>query len=858
MGALMPMKSTTERTVKTKFDGDARDGIRAAKAMERELARLDRERAKAEAKYTADTVRGAEKVISSFAGVTKGILAVGSAVGSAQGLAGAVSAVATLSGTALALPGILAGGAAAGGVFALAMSGVGDAIAAKDLEEFNEVTKNMAPNAVKTAAAIRDQNARFTEMKKTVQGKFFDGFDQDIRDLAENYFPVLHKQSADIATAWNKMGREGAKALLDPRAVDQVNGVLKGTRAGLDEMSPALGNVVTGFLGLSSVGSTKLPALGRVVNGLTQDFEDWVNAGLESGRINELIDEGIDTAKQFGRVLTNTGEIGRSVWRGLGAGGADFLGGLEETTQALEDFFESAEGQQALKTLGQALSTTADVARDVFTAALRELGPVVTKLGPAFIEIAQSIGETLVRGLEIAGPMLQDVAEFLSENKEILGDLVPLLLGAALAYKGLVVAKEAATWVSGLGAAFVDVDKKAKGAADSVGTKNTGLIGGLSLLKVVGAGILISGVTSGLDSLADDAKEAETFVERLGKSYDRATSILQDLLSLDVKGALNKATDPGALTDSPLVSIAGALARQQKENTVTLKISSDTSQAQRNLEDLKGQIRRTEEYVQINGNRRTADQALAETLAAIDRGEGTVNIGGVDVDAQRALLDLIGQINASAGTVTVDGNPVPAGQVLFGLLRTVTGSRATMSIDADDSAAQGVVNSFIRMNNGKTVDIFVNAKGDAGGIASAGRLASGGSARDAKYFSGAVRGPGTRTSDTAGLFALSNDEHVWSAADVSGAGGHGAMYRLRALARQGALRGFADGGTPAYLTTSVPAPRLVPNVNVAAPNTMVTVLIDGQKFRGMIKAEIETEKQEAKRITRSGPGGAWS
>lgn len=842
----MPMNSTTERTVKTKFDGDAKDGIRAARAMERELLRLDRERSKAITKYTSDTERSATRVVSAFASITKGTLAIGSAASSAQGLAGAISAVTTLSGAALALPGILAGGAAAGGVFALAMSGVGDAIAAKDLEEFNEVTKNMAPNAVKTAQAIRDQNARFTDLKKTVQGNFFDGFNDDVRALADKYFPLLEKQSAGIATAWNKMGREAASALLDAGTVKQVNSVLGDTRAGLEELRPSLGNVIAGFIGLSSVGSAKLPALSRAVNGLTQDFEDWVDAGLESGRINQIIDDGIEAAKQFGRVFENVGGIGRTVWRGLGAGGADFLGGLEETTQALEDFLATAEGQQALKTLGQALKVASDVARDVFMTAIKQLGPVISDLGPAVIEIAKSVGETLVAALEIAGPALQTTAKFLSENKEVLGDLVPLLLGAAVAYKGLSVAKDAATWVGGLSTAFGDTEKKAKGASDAIGsggkTGGTGLIGSLAgIAAIVGAGVAIDIVNESDVAKANDFKI----------SLDGVLNTLKKIGENGTLGLLTKYNDA-------VVSGVGKAVSGAQQGSVVLTISSDTSQAERNLDDLKDQIRRTEEYVKINGNRRTADQALAEVLAAIDAGEGTVNVNGNTIDSQRALQDIINQINASAGTVVVDGNSVPAGQVLFGLLRTVTGSRATMNIDANDSAAQGVVNRFITMNNGKQIDIFVNAKGDAGGLASAGRLASGGSARDARYFSGAVRGPGTPTSDTAGLFALSDQEHVWSAADVAGAGGHAVMYRLRALARSGQLRGFADGGTPAYLTTSIPAPQRAPQVSVAAPNTMVTVLIDGQKFKGMIQTEIENDKQEEKRLKRSGPGGAWA
>jgi hypothetical protein len=834
----MAMKSTTERTVKTKFDGDASSGIRAAKAMERELARLDRERTKAQAQYTSDTERGATRVISAFASITKGILAVGSATSSAQGLAGATAAVATLSGTALALPGILAGGAAAGGVLALALSGVGDAIKAKDLEEFNEVTKNMAPNAVKLATAVRDQSGRFTDMKKIVQGNFFEGFDTDVRQLADKYFPVLSKQSGLIATEWNKMGREATKALLDPKSVSAVNSVLGDTRDGLQELRPSLGNVLTGFIQLSSVGSKRLPALSRAVNNLTQDFEDWVTAGVESGRINEIIDEGIAEAKKFGTALGNVGEVGRAVWRGLGAGGTDFAGSLIETTQALEDFFESAEGQQALKTLGETLKVTADVARTIFTTALRELGPVVTELGPVVMEIVRAVGTSLVTALEVAGPLLQSTARFLSENKETVGDLVPLILALAVGYKGLSVAKDAAAWVGGLSTAFGDADKKAKGASDSIGkgskSGGTGLIGSLAgIAAVVGAGVVIDIVNDSEIAKANDFKiSLDGILATIGKIGENGALGLISKYNDAVIGGVGKA-------------ISGA-----QQGSVVLTISSDTSQAERNLNDLKDQIRRSEESVTINGNKVPADVALKNVVAAIDAGEGTVNVNGNTIDSQRALEDLIGQINRSSGTVVVDGNPVPAGQVLFGLIKTISGSRSTMSVDADASAAQGVVNRFITMNNGRQIDIFVNAKGDAGGLASAGRLASGGR----PFYNGRVSGPGTRTSDTAGFFALSDDEHVWSAADVAGAGGHGAMYRMRALARQGLLRGFADGGTPAYMTTSIAPPNRAQSVSVAAPNTTVAVFIDGQEFRGIVRTEIEDDKRSEGRKARAGSG----
>jgi hypothetical protein len=55
-----------------------------------------------------------------------------------------------------------------------------------------------------------------------------------------------------------------------------------------------------------------------------------------------------------------------------------------------------------------------------------------------------------------------------------------------------------------------------------------------------------------------------------------------------------------------------------------------------------------------------------------------------------------------------------------------------------------------------------------------------------------VSGAGSTTSDSIPAW-LSNGEHVWSAAEVDGAGGQGAVAALRRAAREGGLR-FADGG----------------------------------------------------------------
>ncbi|MGC4174273.1 tape measure protein [Demequina sp.] len=74
---------------------------------------------------------------------------------------------------------------------------------------------------------------------------------------------------------------------------------------------------------------------------------------------------------------------------------------------------------------------------------------------------------------------------------------------------------------------------------------------------------------------------------------------------------------------------------------------------------------------------------------------------------------------------------------------------------------------------------------------------------------GAIVGPGTGTSDSVLMWG-SNGEHVWTAAEVAAAGGHGAVEMMRAAA----IRGYANGGP----VMTAPAPQII-QVPVTSTNT---------------------------------------
>lgn len=91
--------------------------------------------------------------------------------------------------------------------------------------------------------------------------------------------------------------------------------------------------------------------------------------------------------------------------------------------------------------------------------------------------------------------------------------------------------------------------------------------------------------------------------------------------------------------------------------------------------------------------------------------------------------------------------------------------------------------------------------------------------RPGRADGGAVYGPGTSTSDEAGLFRLSNGEHVLDAGDVAKMGGQQAVYKFRQQLQAGNAPGMAQGGAVSRYTRGVPAMQ-VANLAARAAGTI--------------------------------------
>ena len=220
-------------------------------------------------------------------------------------------------------------------------------------------------------------------------------------------------------------------------------------------------------------------------------------------------------------------------------------------------------------------------------------------------------------------------------------------------------------------------------------------------------------------------------------------------------------------------------------------------------------------------------------------------------EVQGALANTYNGLIAAAGQFGITGGAAED------LARKVLGVPDGVSIDSwmSDEAKRmaqattgeldkidGRVVRTYTVNEEKTIKIEQRAtlpdlNGDASGSGRPG-LASG----------GAVSGPGTNTSDQAGLYALSNGEHVLDAGDVQKLGGQQGVYKFRASLRAGQFAGMADGGA---VGTTV-ASRTIMTHTIAAPAPS----LDGLQLVGQLQLNADATWATFRGVARQEAAGA--
>jgi TP901 family phage tail tape measure protein len=281
-----------------------------------------------------------------------------------------------------------------------------------------------------------------------------------------------------------------------------------------------------------------------------------------------------------------------------------------------------------------------------------------------------------------------------------------------------------------------------------------------------GAALANTGLAKGFGSATSNAKTMTDTLESAIKAGQSLTDVWTQL-----NGA-TLGTDKGMLAASQAIDAVKAAFKANKD-----AVDGNSEAALKNRiavgDAAEAAVKAAQAKYDETGSVMDATRTYGDYIGQLRR---TLLQSGLNKQQVDRLLAAYAQMPASVAThVSAPGASTAINQV-----RTLKAELASMKTNWNVTVRQ----NFLTF--GKPYSAAGVASGNIGGLAEG----------------GAVRGPGTGTSDSI-VARLSSGEHVWTAAEVAAAGGHGAVAALRSSAVGHPVR-MAAGG----YTQMTPAPAV--------------------------------------------------
>jgi hypothetical protein len=351
------------------------------------------------------------------------------------GVGGALSA---LGGTLATIPALAVGAAAGIGVLATGLHGFFSTLGeASNPEKFAEALKNLAPNAQDAAKQLAKFRQPLSEIRKATQQQLFKDMDKEFQRISA-LLPVIKTGFVGIASGIRGMFTDWIRMATSLQSVRDLRTILLNTKQGFQAARPAAADFGQALRDLATVGSSFFPRMGTAIANAARDFRDFIANARKTGELRAWIEGAIETFKQLGRIISNVWNIFSDIREAMSAGDVGFLDILEEATKALRDMTSSDEGQKFFKDLAAVMREVLDVAKKVFKEIFNSVSAILGDAMPFIRQFIQAFGVALVAALRVVTPLLQSVARWLSENKEIMAPLLVAIVGIVTAFKLLV------------------------------------------------------------------------------------------------------------------------------------------------------------------------------------------------------------------------------------------------------------------------------------------------------------------------------------------------------------------------------------------------------------------------------------
>nr|DAS31767.1 MAG TPA: tail tape measure [Caudoviricetes sp.] len=277
----------------------------------------------------------------------------------------------------LALPGILGAAGAGIGVFVAAMKDAKDVLA--------------------------DLGPRFTALQKDISLNFWGEAADAVRNFANSALDALGPSISNVAAEMGMM----AAAVADS-ATEHIPGFaasLEYLRQALDIGGDGAGAFTDALLSLGEVGAKYLPAIAGWANGVAYSFQNWVQAKIATGEMDQAIQGAAKTFGTLKNIVFDLGGIIGGLFTAMAAGSApidSIAGALDRANQAINGPL----WQGTLTSIFSSMATAANLAFQ----GVGSLGTAFVSLAPTLSTILPLIGQIIQTGLNGISLALQDPA----------------------------------------------------------------------------------------------------------------------------------------------------------------------------------------------------------------------------------------------------------------------------------------------------------------------------------------------------------------------------------------------------------------------------------------------------------------
>ncbi|GAB2907079.1 hypothetical protein GCM10027047_01710 [Rhodococcus aerolatus] len=379
-----------------------------------------------------DKVAAGLKMLGTLSGAAFGALGAQAAVG---GLVAVVAAASEAAGALLLLPAAGAAGALALGGLKIGLSGVSDVFANwSDPEKYAEAVGKLSPNAQEAIGAIRALDPQIQALKASVQDELFDSMGPKLGEVGSIYLPILGNGFAGVAREAGNAVYSVLDLLTTSGRIADITTITDGSVGAFANLQNVLAPLVGAFIDIAAVGSDFLPGLTAGAGGAAQGFADMVAKARESGRLNEIIQQGIDMLRTLGQILGNVGSIIGSVFSAGQEVGGGFLNTIAAVTGEVAAFFKSADGQSALSSafagIGEAVRAIVPLIGQFAGIFLGQVVPVLTQLATSLAPAASAILSTLGLVFAQLTPVIQSLAPVISVVGQVLADVLLIAVQA--------------------------------------------------------------------------------------------------------------------------------------------------------------------------------------------------------------------------------------------------------------------------------------------------------------------------------------------------------------------------------------------------------------------------------------------